>query len=54
MKFNVDAAFIVEEGSGAVGVVIRDFNGRFVAASMSLLPHAQQWQKRRLCGRDWP
>jgi ribonuclease HI len=39
MKLNVDAAFNVEEGSGAVGVVIRDFNGRFVAATMSLLPH---------------
>jgi ribonuclease HI len=39
MKLNVDAAFNVEEGSGAVGAVIRDFNGRFVAATMSLLPH---------------
>jgi ribonuclease HI len=39
MKLNVDAAYYVEEGTGAVGAVIRDYEGRFVAAKMVLLPH---------------
>jgi ribonuclease HI len=39
MKLNVDVAYYVEEGAGAVGAVIRDYEGRFVAAKTVLLPH---------------
>jgi hypothetical protein len=39
MKLNVDATFHVEEGAGAVGAVIRDYEGRFVAAKNVLLSH---------------
>jgi ribonuclease HI len=39
MKLNVDASFHVEEGAGAIGAVIRDYEGRFVAAKTMLLSH---------------
>jgi hypothetical protein len=35
----VDASFYVDDGAGSVGAVIRDYEGRLVAASCLLLEH---------------
>jgi ribonuclease HI len=39
LKLNVDAAYHLDEGAGAIGAVIRDYEGRFVAAKTLLLLH---------------
>lgn len=39
VKINVDASFHVDSHSGAVGSIIRDYQGQFVAASCKFLPH---------------
>jgi ribonuclease HI len=39
LKLNVDATFYVEDGAGAVGAVVRDFEGRMLAAQCMMLPH---------------
>jgi hypothetical protein len=36
---NVDAAFDVDSGRGAIGVIIRDYTGQFVAARNMFSPH---------------
>jgi ribonuclease HI len=39
LKLNVDAAFSIETKSGAIGAVIRDCQGNFVAATNEFIPH---------------
>jgi ribonuclease HI len=39
LMINIDAAFDVDSGRGATGVVIRDYTGHCVAASQLFLPH---------------
>jgi ribonuclease HI len=39
VKLNVDASFHENEAAGAVGAIIRDYQGQFVAASMKYIPH---------------
>ena len=39
-KLNVDASYHAEEGSGAIGVVLRDDKGRFIAAQYRFIPVA--------------
>jgi ribonuclease HI len=39
VKLNVDASFLEDRHAGAVGAVLRDFQGNFLAASCVLLPH---------------
>jgi hypothetical protein len=39
LKLNVDASFHVDDHAGAVGAVIRDYEGRLVVASCSFLSH---------------
>jgi hypothetical protein len=39
LMINIDAAFDVDSGKGATGVVIRDYTGQCVAASQLFLPH---------------
>jgi ribonuclease HI len=39
VKLNVDASFLEDRHAGAVGAVIRDFQGNFIAASCVFLPH---------------
>jgi transposase len=39
LKLNVNASFHVDDHAGAVGAVVRDYEGRLIAASCSLLPH---------------
>jgi hypothetical protein len=40
VKLNVDASFHIDSLSGGTSAVIRDFEGRLIAASCSLIPHA--------------
>lgn len=42
VKLNIDAAFSVEEGSGATGAVIRDDQGRFVSASSCAISYVAE------------
>jgi ribonuclease HI len=37
--FNVDAAFDIDSGREAIGVIIRDYTGQFVAARNMFSPH---------------
>jgi ribonuclease HI len=39
VKVNVDAAFFEDSRSGAVGAVLRDYQGQFIAASCKFIPH---------------
>jgi ribonuclease HI len=39
MKVNVDASFHVDSGTGSVAAVLRDYQGRFVAAATRFLPY---------------
>jgi ribonuclease HI len=39
IKLNVDAAYHGDQRAGSTGAVLRDFEGRFVAASNMLIPH---------------
>ena len=39
VKLNVDASFHVESGSGAVGAILRDYEGRFIAAESKFISH---------------
>jgi ribonuclease HI len=39
LMINIDAAFDVDSGRGATGVVIRDYTGHCIAASQLFLPH---------------
>jgi ribonuclease HI len=39
IKVNVDGAYHVDVHAGSVGAVIRDHNGKFIAASTLYLPH---------------
>jgi hypothetical protein len=39
LKVNVDVSFYVDHGAGSTGAVIRDFEGRLVAACCVMLPH---------------
>jgi hypothetical protein len=39
LKINVDAAFDENNGKGAIGVIIRDCNGQFVAGSQRFIAH---------------
>jgi ribonuclease HI len=39
LKLNVDAAFHPDVFSGAVGAVIRDYQGHYITASYKFLPH---------------
>jgi ribonuclease HI len=39
VKLNVDASFFEDSQSGAVGAVLRDYQGQFIAASCKYLPH---------------
>jgi ribonuclease HI len=39
VKLNVDAAFDVDSRSGAVGAILRDYKGDFIAASSCVLPY---------------
>jgi hypothetical protein len=39
LKLNVDASFNLEEMSGAAGAVLRDYGGKFRAASCTMIPH---------------
>jgi hypothetical protein len=39
VKLNVDASYHADVGVGAVGVVIRDYEGKFIAASTKFIPH---------------
>jgi ribonuclease HI len=41
MKLNVDASFFADNHAGAVGALIRDYQGQFVAASCKVLPHVE-------------
>jgi ribonuclease HI len=39
VKVNVDASFFEDSRSGAVGAVLRDYQGQFIAASCKFIPH---------------
>jgi ribonuclease HI len=39
VKLNVDASYHADVGTGAVGAVIRDYEGKFIAASTKFIPH---------------
>ena len=39
VKLNVDASFHVDYCAGSTGVVIRDYQGNFMAATTVYLPH---------------
>ncbi|KAK1695277.1 hypothetical protein QYE76_011974 [Lolium multiflorum] len=39
LKLNVDASFIAESGTGATGAILHDYQERFVATSVTFLPH---------------
>jgi hypothetical protein len=39
VKLIVDAAFYLDMGAGATGVIIHDFQGQFIAASCTYLPN---------------
>jgi ribonuclease HI len=39
VKLDVDASFHENEAAGAVGAIIQDYQGQFVAASMKYIPH---------------
>jgi hypothetical protein len=39
LKINVDASFHVEQHAGAIGAILRDYEGSFVAARCIPLPH---------------
>jgi hypothetical protein len=39
VKINVDASFHQDSWEGALGVAIRDYQGKFMAANMKYLPH---------------
>jgi ribonuclease HI len=39
VKLNVDASFFSDSREGATGAVLRDYKGRFIAASTTYLPH---------------
>jgi ribonuclease HI len=39
IKLNVDAAYHEDQRAGATGAVLRDYEGRFVAASNTVIPH---------------
>jgi hypothetical protein len=39
VKLNVDASFFEDSQSGAVGAVLHDYQGQFIAASCKYLPH---------------
>jgi ribonuclease HI len=39
VKLNVDALFFEDSHSGAVGAILRDYQGQFIAASCKFLPH---------------
>jgi hypothetical protein len=39
VKLNVDPLFFEELHAGSVGVVLRDYEGKFVVARTSYLPH---------------
>jgi ribonuclease HI len=39
VKVNVDGSFHQDEGAGAIGAVIRDHKGKFIAASMTFIPN---------------
>jgi ribonuclease HI len=39
IKLNVDASYHDDQRAGATGAVLRDYEGRFVAASNTLIPH---------------
>jgi ribonuclease HI len=39
LMINIDAAFDIDSGRGAAGVIIRDYMGHFVAAAQVFLPH---------------
>jgi ribonuclease HI len=39
IKLNVDASFYRDSNAGTVGMVLRDFEGKFIAARMKCLPH---------------
>jgi hypothetical protein len=39
VKVNVDGSFHQDEGAGAIGVVLRDQKGKFIAASMTFIPN---------------
>jgi hypothetical protein len=51
VKVNVDAAFSIENHSGASGVIIRNNQGIFLATSTILIPHvsSQVWHRPRQC-----
>jgi ribonuclease HI len=39
VKLNVDASFHEDSGEGAIGAVLRDYQGKFLAAMMKYLSH---------------
>jgi ribonuclease HI len=39
VKLNVDASFVQDLHAGAIGAVLRDYKGNFIAASSNYLPH---------------
>jgi hypothetical protein len=39
VKLNVDASYHADVNTGAVGVVIRDYEDKFIAASTKFIPH---------------
>jgi hypothetical protein len=39
LKLNADASFHVEQRAGAIGAILRDYEGSFVAARCNPLPH---------------
>lgn len=41
VKLNVDAAFNDDQGTGASGAILRDYNGYFLAASCSHIPFVE-------------
>jgi ribonuclease HI len=38
-KLNVDASYHADIGTGAVGAILRDYQGNFIAASIKFIPH---------------
>jgi hypothetical protein len=38
-KLNVDASYHADVGAGSTGAILQDFQGRFIAASSSFIPH---------------
>jgi hypothetical protein len=39
IKLNVDSSFHSDMRAGSAGAILRDYNGRFVAASTTYIPH---------------